>query len=97
MQQFKKRGLGQITSIAVQGLFGYSAGGPDACGLSFDTPVYRNSVNGFFGEATILATNEELTILAPAGYYSEYDIDADAVISRNWNGTAFVGLPDICL
>jgi hypothetical protein len=96
MQQIKKRGLGQITNIAVQGMFGYSAGGPDACGLAFDTPIYRNSVNGNFAEATILATDIDLTMLAPAGYYSEYDLDADAVISRNWSGTAFVGAPDIC-
>ena len=96
MQNIKKRGLGADITISVLGLFGYTNEDVTACGLALDTVAYRDALDGYFEDATILATNEELTSLAPPGYYSEYSLLNDVVISRFWNGTAFVGLPEIC-
>ena len=96
MQNIKKRGLGGDVIISVAGMFGYTNIITSACGLILDTVAYRDTLDGYFAEATILATSENLTIFAPEGYYSEYSVLADAVISRYWNGTGFVGLPEIC-
>lgn len=96
MQNIKKRGLGADVTISVAGLFGFTDADITACGLPLDTVVYRDALDGYFEEATILATNEELTSLAPPGYYSEYSILNDVIISREWHGSAFVGLPEIC-
>ncbi len=96
MQAFKKRIFGKETTIAQQGNFGFTSVGITACGLPATVFIYRNVLYGNFFEATILATDEELTVLAPAGYYSEYSSEDDGIISRYWDGTAFVGMPDVC-
>lgn len=96
MQMFKKRIFGKETTIAEQGNFGYTNTLVSACGLPPTVTVYRNALYGNFYLATILATNVELTILAPAGYYSEFSSNVGAVISRYWDGTTFVGGAEVC-
>ena len=95
MQQIKKRGLSSRLNIATYANFGYNAGG-SACGLTPSVYLYRNSIGQNFFYATLLAEDEDFTILAPAGYYSEFDITQGEIISRYWNGTAFVGAPELC-
>ena len=67
-----------------------------ACGISPSVFLYRNSINRNYSTATLLATDIDFNTLAPAGYYSDYDAGNDAVISRYWDGTAFVGSPEVC-
>jgi len=95
MQNIKKRGLGSDQSSDSEGFFAYSSSG-SACGIPASIIVYRDVPDGFYENATILATNEELTIMAPAGNYTEYSLFNGAVINRYWNGSAFVGAPELC-
>lgn len=77
------------------GNFGYSELST-ACGSGTFVLIYRDVVNGLFETATKLATNSELTNFAPAGYYSELSSSYGAIISRYWNGSTFVGAPEVC-
>lgn len=95
MLQIKKRGLSSRLNIATYANFGYNAGG-SACGISPSVYLYRNSIGQNFVSATLLAEDEDFTIPAPAGYYSEFDSTEGEVVSRQWNGTAFVGAPELC-
>lgn len=95
MQQIKKRGLSSKLNIFTYANFGFSESGT-ACGFSPSLFLYRNSLGQNFFYATLLAEDENFTILAPAGYYSEFDITQGEIISRYWNGTAFIGAPELC-
>lgn len=77
------------------GNFGYSDT-LTACGATTFVLLYRDVLDGIFEEATILATDLALTNLAPAGYYSELSIYYGTIVSRYWNGTAFVGSSEVC-
>ena len=95
MQMFKKRVFSLEPEQFTYVNFAYSESGT-SCGLEPSVLLYRNSVGDYFSTATLLATDINFQNLAPAGFYSEYDSDYGSIISREWNGTAFVGLPEIC-
>lgn len=87
--------------VIQQGNFGYSEDSAivacsNICSSTDLVLVYRNALFGSFFFATKLALDSNLSIPAPAGYYSEFDISNGASIVRYWNGTAFTGLPEIC-
>lgn len=96
MQQIKKRGLSSRLNISTYANFGFTDTLGTACGIAPFLYLYRNSIGQNFVSATLLAEDEDFTILAPAGYYSEFDITQGEIISRYWNGTAFVGAPELC-
>ena len=77
------------------GNFGYSLTGT-ACGLTNNVLMYRDAVDDFFELATILSIDPLFSEMAPAGHYSECRADNSVTINRYWDGTAFVGGPDIC-
>jgi hypothetical protein len=95
MLQIKKRGLSSRLNIFTYANFGFAETGT-ACGISPSLYLYRNSIGQNFVAATLLAEDEDFTILADAGYYSEFDITQGEIVSRYWSGTAFVGDPDLC-
>lgn len=96
MLQIKKRGLSSRLNIATYANFGFTDTLMSACGLTPSVYLYRNSIGQNFVSATLLAEDEDFTIPAPAGYYSEFDSTEGEVVSRQWNGTAFVGAPELC-
>jgi hypothetical protein len=78
------------------GTFGYSLDTlldacNDSCTNTNTIAIYRNALDGFYADATQLATNALMTIPATAGYYAE------SGIVRYWNGINFVGTPEVCL
>lgn len=95
MLQIKKRGLSSKLNIFTYANFGFSESGT-ACGIAPNVFMYRNSIGQYYGRATLLAEDSDFTIPAPAGYYSEFDADTGTIISRQWDGTAFVGAPEFC-
>lgn len=95
MLQIKKRGLSSRINISTFANFGFSESGT-ACGIAPSLYLYRNSIGQNFIAATLLAEDEDFTILAPAGYYSEFDITQGEIVSRYWDGTAFIGSPELC-
>ena len=95
MLQIKKRGLSSRLNIATYANFGFSESGT-ACGYAPSLYLYRNSIGQAFEAATLLAEDENFTILAAPGFYSEYDGPSGTIISRHWDGTAFVGGPEVC-
>lgn len=95
MLQIKKRGLSSRLNIFTLANFGFSET-VSACGIAPFLFLYRNSLGQNFVAATLLAEDENFTILAPAGYYSEFDITQGGIVSRYWDGTAFVGAPELC-
>lgn len=95
MQTIKKRGLSTKINPFTYVNFGYAESG-SACGISPSIFLYRNSIGQNFALATLIANDSEFTSLAPAGFYSELDDSYGAIISREWNGTAFVGMPELC-
>ena len=95
MQQIKKRGLSSKLNIFTYANFGFSESGT-ACGIVPNVFMYRNSIGQYYGRATLLAEDSDFTIPAPAGYYSEFDSTQGEIISRYWDGTAFVGGPELC-
>lgn len=96
MLQIKKRGLSSRLNIFTLANFGFADTGT-ACGIAPFLFLYRNSLGQNFVAATLLAEDENFTILAPAGYYSEFDITQGEIVSRYWSGTAFVGDPELCI
>ena len=96
MLQIKKRGLSSRLNIFTYANFGFAETGT-ACGISPSLYLYRNSIGENFSEATLLAEDEDFTVLALEGYYSEFDTTFGEIISRFWDGTAFVGDPELCL
>jgi hypothetical protein len=96
MLQIKKRGLSSRLNIFTYANFGFTDTLTSACGIEPNVSMYRNSIGLYYGRATLLAEDSDFTIPAPAGYYSEFDADAETSISRYWDGTEFVGLPDFC-
>lgn len=96
MLQIKKRGLSSRLNIFTYANFGFSDT-VTACGIAPFLFLYRNSLGQNFIAATLLAEDPDFTILAPAGYYSEFDITQGAIVSRHWNGTEFVDAPELCI
>ena len=95
MQQIKKRGLSSKLNIFTYANFGFSES-VTACGFSPSLFLYRNSLGHAFEAATLLAEDENFTVLAPAGFYSEFDGTQGTIVSRYWDGTAFVGGSEVC-
>lgn len=77
------------------GNFKYSAT-PNACESETKVYLYRDVASGSFGLATVLAYDEALTNKAVAGYYAEFDQTYNVNIMRHWNGTNFIGSPEVC-
>lgn len=72
-------------------LLGFGSTDAIACNNAnsgFTSNYYINDPD--FIDATILATNSDLSNLAAAGYYS------DGVSWRYWSGTAFTGVSGLC-
>ena len=95
MQLFKKKIFSTETEDITYVNFAYSESGT-ACSLSPSVFLYRNSIGNSFLSATLLAVDSNFITLAPPGFYAEHDESFDGVISRQWDGTEFVGLPEIC-
>ncbi len=96
MLQIKKRGLSSRLNIFTYANFGFTDTLMSACGIEPNVSMYRNSIGQYYGRATLLAEDSDFTIPAPAGYYSEFDADTETIISRQWDGTEFIGGEELC-